>query len=200
MTVQVGRGAAVPRTKLRLTTAVATVTVSFLALWVGGWLVTGVSVAAHPGSGGIHGLGAVILLAALTVSSGVLTAVYVMPSLMLARWVGQYVSGRAAWWWVPALTALWLVPALGLPVAVNLGSGQAGAAEPDPDFWFTPDLLPIWAAALFAGMTPPALMGHVAVTRAAAGRSLSLCWKVLGLGLLAGVGVPVVGWLVRLAF
>ncbi|RFC70164.1 hypothetical protein [Streptomyces sp. AcE210] len=200
MTVQVGRGAAVPRTKLRLMTAVATATVSFLALWVEGWLVTGMSVAAYPGGGGINGLGAVILLVALTVSSVVLTAVYVLPSLMLARWVGRYVSGRAAWWWVPVLTALWLLPALGFPVVLNLLSGQAGAAEPDPDLWFTPDLLPVWGAALFAGTTPPALMGHMAAARVAAGRSLAPCWKVLGLGVLAGVGIPVVGWLVRLAF
>ncbi|MFB6673834.1 hypothetical protein ACFCWG_15830 [Streptomyces sp. NPDC056390] len=37
-------------------------------------------------------------------------------------------------------------------------------------------------------------------TRVAAGRSLAPCWKVLGLGVPAGVGIPVVGWFVRLAF
>ncbi|MGW1890021.1 hypothetical protein ACWCP6_07080 [Streptomyces sp. NPDC002004] len=134
-----------------------------------------------------------VLIALAVVAALVFTAVYVMPSVLLAHWAGRVVLGRTPWWTVPVATTVWLVPALGPPMLPALLAGPG--REPDPDDWFTPATLPEWAVVLLVVMTPAALLAHVAVTRSRAGRPVRLCTRILGWGTLVIAGVLVGGLL-----
>ncbi|MGW6396437.1 hypothetical protein ACWFR1_39420 [Streptomyces sp. NPDC055103] len=73
-----------------------------------------------------HALGLVIAVPFMVLVGAVLGALVtvstVMPLLTLAAWLGRTLSGREAWWWVPAATAAATAPAV-LAVALLTEAG-----------------------------------------------------------------------------
>ncbi|MGY0024753.1 hypothetical protein ACVHNB_38025 [Streptomyces sp. YJ-C3] len=129
------------------------------------------------------------------VAAAVFAGVYVLPSLLLARWAGRRLTGRTSWPWAVLGTALWLVPALGPWILLRILAGPQDTADMpvDAEDWFTPDTWAPSALLLFVIMLPPALLGHLALRRAEAGRPVALFGKTLGVGVLGCVGILVTG-------
>ncbi|MFE2936868.1 hypothetical protein [Streptomyces sp. NPDC059278] len=69
-------------------------------------------------------MGLILISPFVAAAEGVLCALLtvgvVMPLLVVAGWLGRRLSGRKAWWWIPALTAT--ATALPFLAAVTLGA------------------------------------------------------------------------------
>jgi hypothetical protein len=152
--------------------------VSAAVLWVEGGLVYAVLWGSEPGPVP-HLLEGLVLAPVLSLAAVALSLVYVLPSVLLAHWAGRRVTGRTDWWWVPAATTVWLLPALGTPALIQQLSRLKADPYPDPDYWFTAGYWLPWAAALFALTTPAALLAHAWADDDHPARP---CGKVLGFG------------------
>ncbi|MEU2346330.1 hypothetical protein ABZ745_31665 [Streptomyces sp. NPDC013082] len=105
-------------------------------------------------------IGPPVLLAA----SALLTAVYVLPAVILGHWLGRLAGDGRKWWWVAASTALGLLPAVGLPTGAWMLRG--GAHD-----WrqVAIDGL-LFAGALWTASLPASLAVHMTMSREDAGR------------------------------
>ena len=97
-------------------------------------------------------------------ASALLTAVYVLPAVVLGHWFGRLAGRGRRWWWVAVSTALGLLPAVGLPTAVRMLQG--GAHE-----WRQLAMEGLlFAGVLWTVSVPASLAVHMAVLREDAGR------------------------------
>ncbi|WP_246203583.1 hypothetical protein [Streptomyces tailanensis] len=135
-----------------------------------------VALGTRSGPGGGEAFAAVaigpLLLLLILFAAAVLTTAYVLPAVVLAHWTARQLTGRIAWWWIPPVCTLWVLPALAVP------SWQ------------------LTALAVYAVALPPALAAHFTVARADAGRPVQPCVAILTWGAVAVVCVLVGGGLV----
>lgn len=139
------------------------------------------------------GLGVMVIaapfLAAVGAALGVLlTIIVIMPLLAVAAWLGRAVSGREAWWWIPATAAAVTAPPV-LAVAVLAEAGHLAW----PGAWLVvtialaapalvarrlllPDRPPVSGGAMFGSV---ALYGTLAAVTA---------FTLAGIALYSGIG------------
>lgn len=100
----------------------------------------------------------------LVAAGALLTAVYVLPAVVLGHWFGRRAGHGRRWWWVAVSTALGLLPAVGLLTVVRLLQG--GVHE-----WrqLAMDGL-LFAGVLWTISAPASLAVHMTVLREDAGR------------------------------
>ncbi|MFE7409424.1 hypothetical protein [Streptomyces laurentii] len=122
----------------------------------------------------------------LLTGPAVLAACLVTPLVVLAGWLGRRIGGRESWWWVPAVTAVVLLPVLGGALALGAGLPAASA---------------VWLAATVGVVIPalvvrrlllpgrPRLTGGAMFLRLAVGGPLAVIVTAVlgGLGLWGGL-------------
>ncbi|MET9587999.1 hypothetical protein ABZY10_33925 [Streptomyces sp. NPDC006539] len=156
--------------------AVLCVVITALALaWAG-------RLAGLPTGGALLPLTLVVGLPVLLGASALLTAAYVLPTVVLGHWFGRLAGHGRRWWWVAVSTALGLLPAVGLPTMARMS--QSGIHE-----WrqLAMDGL-LFAGVLWAVSAPASFAVHMTVLREDAGRPVRpvgdiLLWGTLGLSI-----------------
>lgn len=135
-----------------------------------------------------------LVLPALVLVSSVVTAVCVLPSVVLGHWLGRRGENGERWWWVAAAAGPGVLPAVGLSLAAVAVYGQGGVLGSRQDALGRL----LYAAVLYAVSVPAALAAHATILRADAGRPVRPVGRVLGYGALVLV-TELVGVLVVLA-
>ncbi|BAU85227.1 hypothetical protein SLA_4339 [Streptomyces laurentii] len=122
----------------------------------------------------------------LLTGPAVLAACLVTPLVVLAGWAGRRIGGRESWWWVPAVTAVVLLPLLGGALALGAGLPLASAV------WFAATVAVVIPALVVRRLLlsgRPRLTGGAMFLRLAVGGPLAVIVTAVlgGLGLWGGL-------------